>query len=188
MEVPRLGGLIGATAAGLCHSHSSARSWTVSVTCTTAHGKAGSSTHWVRPGVQPATSWFLVGFVSAAPQWELRILKFLILKTLVWILWRTNAVEDRCKWQKGHGNGSWDAVVAFTMRGKVELARILTFQTYPHFMLNASIYPQKLFLKVDLHKSHRCNKTYIHSNEKWRMIEIKKVMSRIIPDNDWSQV
>ena len=23
------------------------------------------------PGIEPATSWFLVGFVSAAPRWEL---------------------------------------------------------------------------------------------------------------------
>ena len=48
-------GRIGATAARLHHSHS----------------KAGSLTHWVRPGIEPATSWFLVGFVSAAPQQEL---------------------------------------------------------------------------------------------------------------------
>ena len=25
----------------------------------------------MRPGIQPATSWFLVGFVSAVPGWEL---------------------------------------------------------------------------------------------------------------------
>ena len=25
---------------------------------------------WVRPGIEPETSWFLVGFLSAAPQWE----------------------------------------------------------------------------------------------------------------------
>ena len=36
-------GQIGAVAAGLCHSHSNAR----------------SLTHWVRPGIEPATSWFL---------------------------------------------------------------------------------------------------------------------------------
>ena len=41
----------GATAAGLHHSHSN----------------AGSLTHCVRPGIEPTTSWFLVGFVSAAP-------------------------------------------------------------------------------------------------------------------------
>ena len=36
-----------------------------------AHGNARSLTHWVRPGLEPATSWFLVGFVSAASHWQL---------------------------------------------------------------------------------------------------------------------
>jgi len=44
---------------------------TVSVTYTTTHGSAGSLTHWVRPGIEPATSWLLVRFVSAVPQGEL---------------------------------------------------------------------------------------------------------------------
>ena len=48
-------GLIGATAASLHHSLSN----------------AGSLTQWVRLGIEPATSWFLVGFVSAEPRWEL---------------------------------------------------------------------------------------------------------------------
>ena len=26
--------------------------------------------NWARPGIEPATSWLLVGFVSAAPRWE----------------------------------------------------------------------------------------------------------------------
>ena len=43
----------------------------MSVTYTTAHGNAGSLTHSARPGIEPATSWFLVGFVSTAPPWEL---------------------------------------------------------------------------------------------------------------------
>ena len=43
----------------------------MSVTYTTAHGNAESLTHWTRPGIEPATSWFLVGFVSAASRWEL---------------------------------------------------------------------------------------------------------------------
>ena len=44
----------------------------MSVTYTTAHGNAGSLTHYVRPGIEPASSWILVGFISAAAQWELR--------------------------------------------------------------------------------------------------------------------
>ena len=42
-----------------------------SATYTTAHGNDGSLTYRARPGIKPATSWSLVGFVSAAPQWEL---------------------------------------------------------------------------------------------------------------------
>ena len=36
----------------------------VSTTYTTAHGNARSLTHWARPGIEPATTWFLVGFVN----------------------------------------------------------------------------------------------------------------------------
>ena len=43
----------------------------MSATYTTAHGNTGSFTHWARPGIEPTTSWFLVGFVPAVPQWEL---------------------------------------------------------------------------------------------------------------------
>ena len=35
-----------------------------SATHTTAHSNAGSSTHQARPGIEPATSWFLVGFIN----------------------------------------------------------------------------------------------------------------------------
>ena len=48
-------GRIGAVAAGLHHSHSNAGSWT----------------HWVRPGIEPATSWILVGFVTTEPWREM---------------------------------------------------------------------------------------------------------------------
>jgi len=36
---------------------------------TTEHGNAGSPT--ARPGIEPASSWISVRFVSVAPQWEL---------------------------------------------------------------------------------------------------------------------
>ena len=35
-----------------------------------AHGNARSLIYWARPGIKPATSWFLVRFVSAVPQQE----------------------------------------------------------------------------------------------------------------------
>ena len=47
-----------------------------SVTYTTALGNTGSLTHWARPGIQPASSWMLVRFVSTGPQWELLFLFF----------------------------------------------------------------------------------------------------------------
>ena len=62
----------GAAAAGLHHSHSSVESGPP-LTYTTAHSSnTRSLTHCVRPGIEPATSWFAVRFVSAAPQWELQ--------------------------------------------------------------------------------------------------------------------
>ena len=41
-----------------------------SVTYTTAHSNAGSLTCWVTPGIEPTSSWLLVGFVTAESQWE----------------------------------------------------------------------------------------------------------------------
>ena len=35
-----------------------------SATYTTDHGNARSLTHWSRPGIEPAASWFLVGFIN----------------------------------------------------------------------------------------------------------------------------
>ena len=35
-----------------------------SATYTIAHSNAGSLTHWVRPGIEPVSSWILVRFVS----------------------------------------------------------------------------------------------------------------------------
>ena len=61
-------GWIGAVAAGLYHSHSNARSkpqlWpTLQVAAMPGCGNAGSFTHWARPGIEPTTSWILVGFI-----------------------------------------------------------------------------------------------------------------------------
>ena len=44
----------------------------------TAHGNARSLPQWARLGIKPPASWFLVGFVSAAPQWDLQYNIFLI--------------------------------------------------------------------------------------------------------------
>ena len=69
MEVPRL---------GVRWSYSyqptpqQCRIQPVSETYTTALRNARSLTHWARPGIEPATSRFLVGFVSAVPRRDLR--------------------------------------------------------------------------------------------------------------------
>ena len=47
------------------------RIWAASASYTTAHGNAGSLTHWIRTGIKPASSWILVRFVSAEPLREL---------------------------------------------------------------------------------------------------------------------
>ena len=57
-------GRIGAVATGLYQSHSNAGSEPLSGTYTTAHGSTGSLTHWLRPGINPTSSWILVGFVN----------------------------------------------------------------------------------------------------------------------------
>ena len=61
MEVPRLGVLIGAVAAGLHHSHAGSEP---RLTSSTAHSSARSFTHCARPGIEPLSSWLLVGFVN----------------------------------------------------------------------------------------------------------------------------
>ena len=66
------GGWIWAVAAGPTPQPQQLQIWAVSVTYTTAHGNAGSLTHWERPGIKPASSRILVRFVSAAPWWELQ--------------------------------------------------------------------------------------------------------------------
>ena len=48
-----------------------------SMTYTTIQGSTRSLTHWARPGMEPTTSRFLVGFVSAAPWQELLIIPVL---------------------------------------------------------------------------------------------------------------
>jgi len=77
MEVPRLG-----VQSEPIPQPQQCRIWAVSATYTTAHGNASSLTHWTRPGIEPTTSWFLIRFVSAAPQQEL--LKFFFFFFFFW--------------------------------------------------------------------------------------------------------
>ena len=65
-------GRIGAVATVLLQSHSNSGSEPCLWTTPQLTGNAGSLTHWARPGIEPATSWFLNRFVSAAPRQELK--------------------------------------------------------------------------------------------------------------------
>ena len=65
-------GQIWAVASGLLYSHWNEGS-ELSLTYTTVQGNAGSLTHWVRPGIEPESSWVLVGFFTTEPQQELHL-------------------------------------------------------------------------------------------------------------------
>ena len=74
----------------------------LSATYTTAHGNAGSLTRWVRPGIKPTASLFIVRFVSAEPRRELlkvynfnlEILSFKIVMTLVHYLLESSVLVE----------------------------------------------------------------------------------------------
>ena len=84
-------GQIGVAAASLCHSHSN----------------AGSLTHWARPGIKPAFSWILVGFVTTEPQWELlttsiREIIYAGDFGIAWYVWSIPEGDDREKFSVFH--------------------------------------------------------------------------------------
>ena len=58
------------------------------MTYTTAHGNAGSLTHGAKPGIEPTSSWILVGFVSPEPGQEPNILLFCLFVCLVFCPFR----------------------------------------------------------------------------------------------------
>ena len=64
MEVPRLGAIQSCSCQPTPEPQQRGIPAT-SATYTTAHSNSRSLTHWARLGIKPATSWFLVGFVSA---------------------------------------------------------------------------------------------------------------------------
>ena len=61
VEVPKARGWIGVVATSLCHSQGFQA---VSATYTSARGNIWTLTHWARPGIEPASSWILVGFIT----------------------------------------------------------------------------------------------------------------------------
>ena len=57
----------------------------MSTTYTKAHSNARSQTHWARPGIEPMSSWILVGFIPAESQWELPLIYFeLFIYLFIW--------------------------------------------------------------------------------------------------------
>ena len=63
MEVPRLG-VYWSCSRQPAPEPQQCRIWATSATYTTAHGNTRSITHWARPGMEPVSSWILVGFVN----------------------------------------------------------------------------------------------------------------------------
>ena len=70
-------------ATGLHHSHSNAGS-ELHLQPTPQLMAMPSLTHWEKPGIEPASSWFLVGFITTEPQWELHS------TVLFWLLFTWN--------------------------------------------------------------------------------------------------
>ena len=109
-------------------------------TYTTAHGNAGSLTHWVRPGIEPTASRFLVRFTSAAPQWELHV-STLLTNTLIlltglwhWSLSSSHRVYSALwtlpPWPQA-GNSITKASSPFTA-GKLKLQQSLCRHAYSY--------------------------------------------------------
>ena len=84
-------GQIGAPAAGLHTTPQQHGIRATSVTYTTVHGDARSLTHWVRPWIEPASSWILVGFVN---HWAMKGTPYHLFS--IWILSHTSYLHFLC--------------------------------------------------------------------------------------------
>ena len=99
------------------------------MTYTIAHGNARSLTHWVRPGIQSASSWMLVKFVSSEPWWELPvwILKHLLLIYLsYWLIFHTE------KWLL-----KWIPLYTSDSNGAIQFNTVLSTYYVPRTKLGA---------------------------------------------------
>ena len=66
-----------------------------------------NSLSWARPGMEPATSWFLVGFISTAPQWE-RLPTFSLYNMVcVHTHTHTHTLPPSMAWSSLHGVTHW---------------------------------------------------------------------------------
>ena len=64
-----------------------------SATYTTVHGNAGFLTHWLRLGITPTTSWFLVGFINYCATTRTPLLSNVILSVSHYCVY-SNLVTD----------------------------------------------------------------------------------------------
>ena len=131
MEVPRLGSNWGYSCPPTPQPQQH-RCRGASVTYTTAHSNARSLTHWVRPGIEPTTSWFLAGFVSAVPRQELlncicirvAALRWNYCGLRWWLGWWWRKVSRSLFWHSTHQT-NWhivfDIIVASWLCSRVSL-------------------------------------------------------------------
>ena len=96
MVVPRLG--VTWQLQPLAYATATA-TWDPSCICNLHHNVV-SLTHWVRQGIEPASSWILVRFISTAVQQELRKSMFWI---LIWFLGSTFQSFDILSLYWSHG-------------------------------------------------------------------------------------
>ena len=80
-------------AAPVAYGCSGARGWiwATSVTYTAAWGNARILTHWVRPGIEPVSSWILVMFLThwatmVTPYWKIFLIKNFLIKNILLLL------------------------------------------------------------------------------------------------------
>ena len=86
IDVPRLG--TEAELQLLAYAAATAwRMWAESATYTTAHGNIGSSTHWVRPGIEPASEWIVARFVNQWAMMGTPKIRFFFDYWIVWIIY-----------------------------------------------------------------------------------------------------
>ena len=114
---------------------------TTSATYNTAHGNARFLTHCTRQGIEPASSWILIKFVSTALQWEL--LKCLQINIVIAICWQslsTQSVESG--WhlcQQGSREGTPEAV------GENPSDNCFPFWLFPSLWFQSSVRPSSTF-------------------------------------------
>ena len=94
---------------GLCHSHSNAGSESCLLPTPQLMAMPDPLTHWARPGMEHATWWFIVGFVSAEPRWELQ--NHIILLINFFFLSMATPVEYGSSWARGKIGATAEAYV-----------------------------------------------------------------------------